>query len=344
MRLFTTVFIALSTVLCLSAQTTSTAVVGTVTDPSGAVISGAVVTLVQTETGIKRTDVSTGTGDYNFPLVNPGTYSVSVTAPGFKVATHNGIPVELDQKARVDFRMEVGTAQQSVEVTAQGALLSTDQATLGQVINQQRVEELPLNGRNIGALAALQPGVQYGGRMGLSNVNGGTGGGVPIPGDAITISANGQRDTDFHATLDGVVVTEPRVDTMPFTPSPEAIGEFRVLAGTYSAEYGTNAGGQLVMELRSGTNQFHGDAFEFLRNDKLDATDFFQNYFTPPGAAHKPKNLLRQNQYGGVFSGPIIVPKIYNGKNRTFFMFDYRRPKPAPAESDSHRKRADGRL
>jgi len=229
----------------------------------------------------------------------------------------------LDQKARVDFHMEVGTSQQTVEVTAQGALLSTDQATLGQVINQETIAELPLNGRNIGALAAMQPGVQYGGRMGLSNVNGGTGGGVPIPGDAITISANGQRDTDFHATLDGVAVTEPRVDTMPFTPSPEAIGEFRVLAGTYSAEYGTNAGGQLVMELRSGTNKFHGAAFEFLRNDKLDATDFFQNYFTPPGTALKPKNLLRQNQYGGVLSGPIIVPKIYNGKNRTFFMFDY---------------------
>jgi hypothetical protein len=317
------VFVALSMVLSLSAQTSSTAVVGTVLDPSGAVISGAKVTLLQTETGISRNDVTSDTGDYNFPLVNPGLYSVTVSASGFKIATRSGVQVDLDQKARVDFHMEVGSANQTVEVTAQGALLSTDQATLGQVLNQQKVVELPLNGRNIGALASLQPGVQNGGRMGISNVNSGTGGGIPIPGDAITISANGQRDVDFHATLDGVQVTEARVNTMPFTPSPEAIGEFRVLAGTYSAEYGTHAGGQLVMELRSGGNQFHGAAFEFLRNDKLDATDYFQNYFTPAGSPPKPKNLLRQNQFGGVLSGPVTIPKVYNGKDRTFFMFDY---------------------
>ena len=317
------VFIALYMALSLSAQTSSTAVVGTVSDPSGAVISGAKVTLLHTETGIKRNDLTTDTGDYNFPLVNPGLYSITVSAPGFKVATRSGVQVELDQKARVDFNLEIGSPGQTVEVTAQGALLSTDEATLGQVMNQQKVVELPLNGRNIGALASLQPGVQNGGRMGISNVNGGTGGGIPIPGDSITISANGQRDVDFHATLDGVQVTEARVNTMPFIPSPEAIAEFRVLAGTYSAEYGTHAGGQLVMELRSGGNQFHGAAFEFLRNDKFDATDYFQNYFTPPGSARKPKNLLRQNQFGGVLSGPVIIPKVYNGKDRTFFMFDY---------------------
>src|SRR5581483_8049912 len=156
------VFIALSTVLSLSAQTSSTAVVGTVLDPSGAVISGAKVTLLQTETDINRNEVTSDTGDYNFPLVNPGLYSVTVSAPGFKVATRSGVQVDLDQKARVDFHMEVGSANQTVEVTAQGALLSTDQATLGQVLNQQKVVELPLNGRNIGALASLQPGVQNG--------------------------------------------------------------------------------------------------------------------------------------------------------------------------------------
>ncbi|HZT30514.1 MAG TPA: carboxypeptidase regulatory-like domain-containing protein [Bryobacteraceae bacterium] len=313
--------------LCVSgflwAQTSSTSILGTVTDPSGAVVVGARVTLLNVQTGIKSVGVTTSSGDYNFPLLNPGEYAVTVEAPGFKTFTRTGIHLELDLKARIDAHMEVGTAQQTVEVTSQGALLQTDQATLGQVMNQQSVQELPLNGRNIGALAALQPGVQYGGRMGLTNVNAGGGGGVPIPGDAITISANGQRDTDFHATLDGVAVTEARVDTMPFTPSPEAIGEFKVLAGNYSAEYGTNSGGQLVMNLRSGTNQFHGDAFEFLRNDKFDATDYFQNYFNAPGAPAKPKNLLRQNQYGGVFSGPLIIPKVYNGKDRTFFMFDY---------------------
>ena len=292
-------------------------------DSTGAVVVGARVSLLQVQTGIKRQDVTSSTGDYNFPLLDPGEYSVTVEAPGFKTETHSGIQLELNLKARIDFHMEVGAAAQTVEVSSQAALLNTDQATLGQVVNTRRVEELPLNGRNVGALAVLQPGVQYGGRMGLTDINGGGGGGIPIPGDAISISANGQRDTDQHATLDGVGVTEARVNTVPFTPSPEAIEEFKVQAGTYSAEYGTHAGAQLAIALKSGGNAFHGDVFEFLRNDKLDAQDYFQNYFNPPGSTPTPKNLLRQNQYGFLLTGPILIPKIYNGKNRTFFMFDF---------------------
>jgi carboxypeptidase family protein len=308
--------------LPLLSQTNSTAILGTVSDPSGAVVTGAKVTLLQVRTGIRRQDFTSSTGDYNFPLLDPGEYAVTVEAPSFKTETHTGIQLELDQKARIDFHLQVGTEVQTIDVNAQGALLSTDQATLGQVVNTRQVSELPLNGRNVASLAILQPGVQFGGRMGMTNVNGNSGG-VPVPGVTITISANGQRDTDQHATLDGVTVTEARVNTVPFTPSPEAIEEFKVQAGTYSAEYGTNAGAQLVMALKSGTNNFHGSGFEFVRNDKLDATDYFQNYFNPPGAAPKPKNLLRQNQYGGVLSGPLSIPKIYNGKDRTFFMFDY---------------------
>src|SRR5207245_1478377 len=145
-------------------------------------------------------------------------------------------------------------------------LLHTDEATLGQVVEQRRVVELPLNGRNLGGLAVLQPGVQFGSRMGFDGLSGG-GGGVPIPGATISISANGQRDTNQHATLDGVVATEARVNTVPFTPSVEAVEEFKVQAGSYSAEYGTNSGAQLTIVLKSGTNQYHGTAFEFFRND-----------------------------------------------------------------------------
>jgi hypothetical protein len=316
------VLLSLAGVLPLFSQTSSTAILGTVVDASGAVVANARVTLLQVQTGIKREDITSSTGDYNFPLLDPGEYSVTVQAPGFRTQTRTGIRLELDLKARIDFHLEVGSEVQTVDVTAEAALLNTDQATLGQVVTTRRVEELPLNGRNIGSLAVLQPGVQFGGRMGLTNVNGNAGG-VPVPGVTISISANGQRDTDQHATLDGVAVTEARINTVPFTPSPEAIEEFKVQAGTYSAEYGTHAGAQLVIALKSGTNAFHGSAFEFLRNDKLDAEDYFQNYFNPPGTPPSPKNRLRQNQYGGMFSGPIIIPKLYNGKNRTFFMFDY---------------------
>ena len=178
--------------------------------------------------------------------------------------------------------------------------------------------------------------------MGLTDLNSGSGGGIPIPGDAISISANGQRDTNQHATLDGVGVTEARVNTVPFTPSPEAIEEFKVQAGTYSAEYGTHSGAQLAIALKSGTNSFHGDAFEFLRNDKLDAQDYFQNYFNPPGSTPTPKNLLRQNQYGFLLTGPILIPKIYSGKNRTFFMFDFEARKAPPAQPGGRIARTHG--
>ena len=118
---------------------------------------------------------------------------------------------------------------------------------------------------------------------------------MPVPGDTISISANGQRDTDQHATLDGVAVTEARVNTVPFTPSPEAIEEFKVQAGTYSAEYGTHAGAQLTIALKSGANEFHGGVFEFLRNDKLDAEDYFQNYFNAPRHASQKIDYARTN-------------------------------------------------
>src|SRR5205807_9011015 len=285
--------------LQLASQTTSTAVLGTVTDSSGGVVTGAKVTLLQVQTGIKRQDVTSSTGDYTFPLLDPGEYAVTVEAKGFKTETVKGIDLELNLRARIDVHLQVGTEIQTVEVTTSAALLSTDQATLGQVVDTRSIEELPMAGRNLAAVAVLQPGVQYGGRMGLTNVNGGSGG-VPVPGDSITLSANGQRDADFHATIDGVSATEARVNTLPFTPSLEAIQEFKVLAGTYSAEYGTHSGAQLTIALKSGGNRYHGDVFEFLRNDKLDAADFFQNYFTPAGKALVPKNQLRQNQYGGV--------------------------------------------
>ncbi len=312
----------LASITSVWSQTTSTTILGTVQDSSGSVIAGAKITLLNIRTGVKAETTSTSSGDYTFPLINIGDYTVSAEISGFKSASRNGVLVQINEKVRVDFKMEVGQVNERIQVTAEIAQLKTDEASLGNVVEQRRLVELPVNGRNVGNLAVLQPGVMFGSRGGLDGQTGG-GGGIPIPGQTIAIVANGQRETNQHATLDGVVATEARVNTVPFSPSPEAMEEVKVLTGSYSAEYGFNSGAQLIMVMRSGSNELHGSAYEFLRNDKLDAENYFQNYFTPPGVARLPKPALRQNQFGGVISGPIIIPKIYNGKNKTFFMFNY---------------------
>ncbi|HET8546476.1 MAG TPA: TonB-dependent receptor, partial [Bryobacteraceae bacterium] len=304
------------------AQTTSTSILGTVTDPQGAAIANAKITVRNAGTGVVSTTVTTNTGDYTVPLLDVGEYEVSVEMPGFRSATQTGVRLEINEKARVDFQLQVGAQAERITVTAEATLLKTDEASVGGVVEQRRLVELPMNGRNVGNFATLNPGVQFGSRHGYDGLSGG-GGGIPIPGQTIAIVANGQRETNQHATLDGVVATEARVNTVPFSPSPEAMQEVQVLTGSYSAEYGFNSGAQLVMVMRSGTNDVHGSLYDFLRNDKLDAEGFFQNYFTPAGAPRVRKTALRQNQFGGVLGGPVYIPKIYDGRNRTFFMFNY---------------------
>lgn len=308
------------------AQTTSTSIVGTVVDASGAVLPGAKITALNTRTGQKREDTTSSTGDFSFPLLDVGVYDVTVDASGFKQEVRRGVVLQINDKLRVDFALQVGATNEKVEVIATGVTLQTDEATLGLTIEQRRVEELPLNNRNLGVLAILQPGVQYGPRSGTDGQGFGQrqgANGVPIPGVGLAFVANGQRETNQHATLDGVVATEARVNTIPFSPSPEAVQEFRVLSGSYSAEYGFNSGAQTIIVTKSGGNEFHGSAFEYVRNDVFDAENFFQNYFNAPGAARSKKNSLRQNDFGGVLTGPLWIPKVYDGHNKTFFMVNY---------------------
>ncbi len=315
-------------------QTTSTTILGTVTDPSGAAVAGAKVTATNVKTQVKREDVTTSTGDYSFPLLDIGEYSVSVEASGFKTASRSGLTLQINEKLRSDFTLQVGQVSERVEVTGAVTALKTDESSIGEVIEQRRIVELPVNGRNVGNLAVLQAGVMFGSRGGLDGQSGG-GGGIPIPGQTIALVANGQREVSQHATLDGVVATEARVNTVPFSPSPEAIEEVKVFTGNYSAEYGFNSGAQLIMVMRSGTNDFHGSVFNFLRNDKLDAENYFQNYFNT-SAVRLPKQGIRQNQFGFVVNGPVVLPKLYNGKDKTFFMFNYegrRRRLPGAAAS-----------
>ena len=304
------------------AQTTSTSILGTVTDASGASISGAHVTATNVKTSVASTTVTTETGDYAFPILDIGEYQVMVQQTGFKAETRKGVTLQINEKVRVDFNLQVGSQTEQVTVTVEAANLRTDEASIGGTVEQRRLVELPMNGRNVGNFAVLNPGVSFGSRGGYDGQSG-SAGGVPIPGQTIAIVANGQRETSQHATLDGVVATEARVNTVPFSPSPEAMEEVRVISGSYSAEYGFNSGAQLVMVMRSGTNDFHGSAYDFLRNEKLDAEGFFQNYFTPAGQPRVKKTALRQNQFGFVAGGPVFIPKLYDGRNRTFFNFNY---------------------
>lgn len=289
-------------------QTASTQILGLVSDASGAMIPGATVTAKRLETGDTRSTVSNDTGNYIFPLIESGTYEVSCAAQGFKTEVRRGVTIELQQKARLDFQLQVGQQAERVEVTASQPLLKTEDATLGSVVERKRIIELPLNGRNFAQAATLMPGVVYGSsRMGVDGNQ--TIGTRAMPGQIVGLSANGQRDTNQNITLDGVAAVDGFKSAMLFVPSLEAVEEFKIQSAVYSAEYGMNSGAQANVAIRSGTNQYHGAAFEFLRNDTLDA----RGYFLAPA---QNKNKLRRNQYGGVLGGPIK-------RDRTFFLANY---------------------
>ena len=287
----------------LSGQTVSTQIFGLVTDPAGAVIPGAAVTARRVATGDVRTTKSNETGNYIFPLLDIGEYEVTCSAPGFKTEVRRAIELQLQEKLRLDFQMPIGQQADTIEVKGSTPLLRTEDATLGSVVEQKRVVELPLNGRNFGQLATLMPGVVYGtSRMGVDGQQ--TIGTRAMPGQIVGLSANGQRDTNQFITLDGVTATDDFKAAMLFVPSIEAIQEFKIQSAVYSAEFGMNSGAQANVAIKSGTNQFHASIFEFLRNDKLDARGFFSQ----PGSE---KNRLRRNQFGAVASGPVIKDKTF---------------------------------
>jgi hypothetical protein len=292
-------FAALLAVCCAFAQTTSTQILGTVLDPSGAAIAGATVEAIRKSTGEKRLAQSNETGNYVLLNLESGEYTLAVSAPGFRAERISSLQLELSQRARVDVTLKVGDVAEAVEVTAVAPVLNTDDASLGEVVGRKQIVELPLNGRNFAQLATItSPGVRTG---------------YQTFGNAVRLFAGGQRENQNQFTLSGIVVQNNLINAVSFRPSVEAMEEFKVQTGNFTAEYGMYSGAQITMNLRSGSNDFHGTLFEFLRNDKLDA----RNYFEDP---RTPKAPLRRNQFGYVLSGPVYIPKLYNGANRTFFM------------------------
>jgi hypothetical protein len=274
-------------------QSTTQSVQGLITDTSGAVVSGARVTLTNEATGVSFNAVTNATGNYTFALVPVGNYDMRVEMSGFKVETLRGLRVETAAQVRQNFLLQVGQVTETVEVSATAAVLSTENATVGGVIENKRIVELPLNGRNVVSLAVLVPGVQFGERTGRGDGLGG----FPIPGQGFSVSANGQRETHQVVSLDGVDAKDPRIHITNFVPSVEALEEFKIQTNAYSAEYGFGGGAQVTMTMKSGTNSLHGTLFEFLRNDKFDAEHYFLNFQRPANQPRLPKDKLRRNQF-----------------------------------------------
>ncbi|NWF82426.1 MAG: TonB-dependent receptor [Bryobacteraceae bacterium] len=288
-----------------TAQVTTGTIFGTVTDPSGAAIVGASVTVTDIDKGTAVNRKTDETGSFLFPFLIPGNYRVTVEQAGFKKAEQSGIALQVDQRARVDMQLTVGNVSETIEVTAAAPLVQSSSAETGQVIEQRAVQELPLNGRNFAQLVYLAPGVTPG--QAGENLSGAS---TFNPRAASNYNPLGQRANANGWVLDGIDNNEYTFNTVIVQPSLESVREFKVLTGSFSAEFGRGAG-VVSVSTRSGQNELHGTAFWFHRNIEFDARGYFQ---TPQAL---PKKLpFRRHQMGGAVNGPII-------KNKLFFFGDY---------------------
>ncbi len=296
----------------LLAQTTTAEITGKITDRTGASVPAASVTILNTENGTKRETRSNDAGVYVAPSLQPGSYSVSVQKAGFAAVSRAGIILVVDQVARIDFQLEVGTVAENVRVTAEAPLLDQDTSSLGQVIDGAKIVNIPLNGRSPFRLVQLTPSV-----LTVPSTNGQFGD-LPVNTmDDSIISINGGRAKTNEVLIDGIPSTTGFVNEITTIPNVDATQEFKVQSSNLSAEFGRFTGGVINVSTRAGTNELHGSLYEFLRNSAMDSNEFFNK------RSGKGTPLFRMNQYGFAVGGPVYVPKVYNGKNRTFFFTDF---------------------
>ena len=294
------VFIVVLLVSQAFAQTTQGGIVGEIRDQKGAQIVGAKVTVTSPSTGLRRETSTADNGIFRINALPTGIYQIKTEATGFASSTMTGIEVGIDQIRTVDIVLRVGSKSEVVEVQADAALTQTETSKLGEIIDNRKVEDLPLNGRDFAQLARLNPGVSS---------SGGGGGQQGGEGGVSGFSSNGQRSTSNNFLVDGVDNNDSFDGTAAQIPSIDSIEEFEVQTNTFSAEYGRNTGSVVNLVTKSGSNNLHGSLYEFFRNDVLDARNFFnQSDFS--------KSALHLNQFGGTLGGPII-------KNRTFFFLNY---------------------
>jgi hypothetical protein len=299
-RLGLTLLFSLTVAASCLAQISAGSIVGTVRDSSGALVPNATITVTNKATGVSVTTTTNGAGEYQVLALNPGTYSAKASASGFASQVRNDIEIHVQSRPSIDFTLKVGQVSQVVEVTAATPLLQTQTADVGGVVGARQIVDLPLNGRRYADLALLEPGVQK-----YYSANN------PAP-DRFSSNGNLELQNDF--LLDGIGNNSGSTNLQEFSvqvvqPPPDALQEFKVQTRTYSAEFGASAGAVVNASVKSGTNQFHGNLWEFVRNNKFDANTFFNN------ANGTPIGHFSQNQFGGTIGGPIR-------KDKTFFFFD----------------------
>ena len=275
-------------------------ITGVVTDASGSAIANVPVTIVNTATNSTERVTTTNTGEYNAPNLTPGTYRVEVSAPGFRGAVQNNIVLTAGATVRSDAQLQIGKLTEVIEVQAQAAQMQTEDAKISSAVQNKLVDELPLV---VGG--ALRSPFDL-----VSTV-------AEAKGSGTTLSLGGGQAAGWSATLDGLSVNTNRsadtAETAYLTPSVEAITEFAVDTGGFKAEFGQAAGGVITFVSKSGTNDYHGTAYEFLRNDDFDARNFFA----------ASRSIYKQSDFGASVGGPVSIPKLYHGKNRTFFFASY---------------------
>jgi hypothetical protein len=314
------IYCAFSALVCGSlayGQVDTATIVGTIHDASGAVIVGGTITATATDTGIRTAAKTDSTGNYVVTPLRIGNYSVTVEATGFKTETHGGIVLQVQDRLRLDFTMQVGSVNETVNVEAEVPVIQTESTSLGSVVASQQITDMPLNGRDYTQLATLTTGVvkiteSSGNINGASSQTNGNAGGA--------FAVNGTRGNLNNFMLDGIDNNSNDNAGNVLQTNVDAIQEFKVQTSNYSAEFARSGGAVINATIKSGTNQFHGTAFDFLRNDDLDSRGFFE----PAGT---PKAPYKQNQFGGTLGGPIR-------KNKTFFFMDYQGTRVATSQTD----------
>ena len=315
-----------STVTPLFAQVDTGGVTGTVTDSTGAIVPNVMIKLINDATTVAIPTRSTSTGSYSFNAVRPGNYTLQAEAPGFQTVVDKGVEVHVQQTAAIDIHFVTGAVSQQVTVTAAAPLLQAESGEVGQTITGHTINSMPLKSRDWASLAQLSAGAATAPKGQPSSDSGTT--------DSAYFSVNGvnlwQNDFRLNGINDNIEVYGGSSvgSNSAITPPPDAIQEFKLESGDFSAEFGHSTGSVVNAAIKSGTNQFHGDLWEYFRNDALDANTYFNNTGV--------KSEYRRNIFGGTIGGPVWIPRVYNGRDKTFFFFDYqglRAITPVPAYS-----------